>query len=555
MVFVNSKTIKVSFLIVLAVAFAGSCVVITPSSTRSAADGSRDALVSGPVRSETEPGSSPELEVVTEPAGADVYVGYRLFGESPLTINTLDPGRYEVRIEKDGYYPEERRVVLETGTSVRLEIELEPITGFLDIRANVPDITVIIDGESYDSDLIELPIGRYDVTIRRFGYRDVMERVSIMAERQTEIDVTLLPADFAIRSGSLNRRAFNPANPGVLGRTVLDYDVTAPGTGRVSVLDEFGSEVYSETVGPFDTWEQRFAWAGTDASGSPLPAGLYTIELSATGNDGNTDSLSRVVEIDPSLVAYYRGLWSGVPGIGYLPTVDPLPPATFQVSVEGAGVIATNTPADFAFPVRFGIRVGLGANLEAAVIGGVLTAPDPSDNRWGVGGSLLYAPRPPAGAPLAIRFGTALSGYYISPTATGSFAAPDVTSTAPGVAISVPAAITINGITASVTPEYRLAPAPVWYSDGTAPDNEWVHYAYLRGGVYTDTGPLTIGLTGVVRSRLSPPSGLLIRPTHVSADVAYVIPNSPVALSGRIIGEFNGSVTNLYAGLGLGLLF
>lgn len=62
------------------------------------------------------------LLVKTQPAGAQVYLNHaRLEHRTPVTLNELDPGLYDVRLELEGHYPYHRQVRVDAGKVARLD--------------------------------------------------------------------------------------------------------------------------------------------------------------------------------------------------------------------------------------------------------------------------------------------------------------------------------------------------------------------------------------------------------------------------------------------------
>ncbi len=56
------------------------------------------------------------IVIKTQPAGANVYFNDTLFfDKSPVTINELLPGKYQIRLELEGHYEYEREVQVEAG--------------------------------------------------------------------------------------------------------------------------------------------------------------------------------------------------------------------------------------------------------------------------------------------------------------------------------------------------------------------------------------------------------------------------------------------------------
>jgi hypothetical protein len=96
----------------------------------------------------------------------------------------------------------------------------------------------------------------------------------------------------------------------------------------------------------------------------------------------------------------------------------------------------------------------------------------------------------------------------------------------------------------------------VYYGEGSLPENSWGSIGYLRSGIVADIGPVSLGVSGAVRTeRVS--QGLAIDlPFQAGAEVHWIVPGSSVALSGFAAAEVE-SITDFYimSGLGIGVLF
>ena len=66
------------------------------------------------------------LSVVTEPAGATVYVDGKVHGPTPLVIDGLPSGDHRVKLIKDGYLENSRVLSLEADRAASLEVTLTP---------------------------------------------------------------------------------------------------------------------------------------------------------------------------------------------------------------------------------------------------------------------------------------------------------------------------------------------------------------------------------------------------------------------------------------------
>ena len=89
------------------------------------------------------------LEIVTLPAGADVYDAAReLLGQTPYQAANLPAGKMTVRIQKRGYADETRELIIAPGATQKLELTLSRFFGSLNFTTEPPDCKVFIDGQS-----------------------------------------------------------------------------------------------------------------------------------------------------------------------------------------------------------------------------------------------------------------------------------------------------------------------------------------------------------------------------------------------------------------------
>jgi hypothetical protein len=84
----------------------------------------------GPVKVATEPEVArlAGFQLRSQPPNTSVFVDGKLRGTTPLRVNDLQPGDHRIRLEAQGYEPQEAAPKLEAGTMVELpELVLQPI--------------------------------------------------------------------------------------------------------------------------------------------------------------------------------------------------------------------------------------------------------------------------------------------------------------------------------------------------------------------------------------------------------------------------------------------
>jgi archaellum component FlaG (FlaF/FlaG flagellin family) len=87
------------------------------------------------------------LRVVSIPEAGRVYIDDEFKGETPYDLANAKPGTYRVRVDKTGYEPSARDVIIEKGASLTEEFRLAKNTGRLELVTAPAGSTVLIDGK------------------------------------------------------------------------------------------------------------------------------------------------------------------------------------------------------------------------------------------------------------------------------------------------------------------------------------------------------------------------------------------------------------------------
>lgn len=86
------------------------------------------------------------LVVTSEPAGATVYEGRIVYGQTPLTLENVREGSHELRIECLGYESRKETVNLTAAKGEALDVKLTKILGSLEITTIPAGCQVFVDG-------------------------------------------------------------------------------------------------------------------------------------------------------------------------------------------------------------------------------------------------------------------------------------------------------------------------------------------------------------------------------------------------------------------------
>jgi len=172
-------------------------------------------------RLEAMPGA---LVVQTMPPGARVYIDNQYRGDSPLTLENLEPGTYRVRVESPGYAPDARDVSIESTGSTVEEFRLTRNSGALVLVTQPAGVNVYLDGKfagatqpadagevsrPFKADLLSEGVHRVQLT--KPGYVAKNKRVQISAKQvvnlHEELDRRFIP-DIEVRVGEGEGKVF-----------------------------------------------------------------------------------------------------------------------------------------------------------------------------------------------------------------------------------------------------------------------------------------------------------------------------------------------------------
>ncbi len=133
------------------------------------------------------------LHLRSVPPGANVMVGERFAGATPLELS-LEPGRmHTIRLSKAGYEKAERRLKLASGAEKTLTVKLAARRGEVQLAVSPPDAELFVDGKSVGrvTGRIRLPAGKHRLEIRKKGYLPFQTTVAVRPGYPRKVEATL----------------------------------------------------------------------------------------------------------------------------------------------------------------------------------------------------------------------------------------------------------------------------------------------------------------------------------------------------------------------------
>ena len=180
------------------------------------------------------------LDVITEPIFANVTINGKSYGDTPLSINKMLIGDYEVVISKDGYASVTKRVSITEGTQSTIEAIL-PQGREMTIRSDASGDEVFVDGTKVGVTPLttNLAFGNHTIELHRAG-----------KTIKTDVNITTFgnEKEIVLAFGLMPRWSDNvTASQKVVLQKLIDSMVSVEGgTFTMGATSEQGSDAYSD---------------------------------------------------------------------------------------------------------------------------------------------------------------------------------------------------------------------------------------------------------------------------------------------------------------------
>jgi len=136
------------------------------------------------------------LSIDSDPSGASVYIDGKKKGETPLDISELKAAEYTVKLELDEYETLQKKVAVKADENLRVALNLveKPKFGDFVITSKPNGAEVLLNGQFKGATpltLRMLPVGKYDVAVKKDGYELVQKELACSKNSATKYNATL----------------------------------------------------------------------------------------------------------------------------------------------------------------------------------------------------------------------------------------------------------------------------------------------------------------------------------------------------------------------------
>ena len=136
------------------------------------------------------------LTVETSPTGANVMVGDKFAGRTPLQVNLTSETKHVIHIYKTGYEKANRKIKLTSSETRTLNIALKPKLGVIKFTVEPPDAEIVVNGKSKGRvpKQMQLLAVEHQLEIKRQGYQPYRTRITPRPGFAQQINIRLIAA-------------------------------------------------------------------------------------------------------------------------------------------------------------------------------------------------------------------------------------------------------------------------------------------------------------------------------------------------------------------------
>ena len=123
--------------------------------------------------------------LTSEPSNANIEINGTNFGFTPMKINSLEEGTYNLKLSKSGYKDITEVINLKKGVNPPLSYYLQSSDKCLNITSYPSGASIYLD-DSYKgltpANLKNIEAGKYDLELRKAGYKNLSEKIKVKGE-------------------------------------------------------------------------------------------------------------------------------------------------------------------------------------------------------------------------------------------------------------------------------------------------------------------------------------------------------------------------------------
>lgn len=416
---------------------------------------------------------------------------------TPVDLDGIPIGEYNVSMSKTGYYPSEFRVSISPEGRTSVEVDLKPLVTKI-IVADLPENAIVyINNNKIDGREAYVPLGEASIRITAFGYEDFFSVININETEQQVFKAELQPKEFALTEMKSDRKGIWLSDSPSMRKIKYTVTADAPGSGHYTVIRHSDGMILEETDFVIEASKTSIIIDGNNSLYAT--PGDYTIEVSGT-DSVKTGELTGDFSISEGTRVRWRNVFAASGGFLYCPDSRILPAGLSQVQTGFTAAFNTDNMEDLNVPAQLSFRSALSDRLEISGGTALYLSPAADSGSFDIyasGKFVITGLKSTDFFSLSALFSVNYNGLVSD---FGTISAYDPFGGVSGLAIAFPAGISVGGFSFILSPEIRFSPSYPMTVQGGFSSGEFHIWNYIRGAVFWDRGIFSAALSAALQS-------------------------------------------------------
>ncbi len=179
-----------------------------------------------------------KLEIKSIPEDADVYIGGKKLGSTPLMIDMAEKGLQQIEVKKDGFHSWKEEVEIAAGQASEVTAELTALSGKLYVTSKPGDAAVYVSGKNRGRTPVRIEgiqKGKTLVEVRKECYEPSKKTVMVSPGKEEKSEFVLKPVCGSFSITSVPQGADWYIDGRLMGKTPGDSGMLKKGVYKINV--------------------------------------------------------------------------------------------------------------------------------------------------------------------------------------------------------------------------------------------------------------------------------------------------------------------------------
>ena len=223
---------------------------------------------------------------------AGVYINEDFYGYTPLEIDRLIPGFYQISVRKDGFRNNDREIFIENGLLKNYFFEMEAEYGFLCLTGIPDDSIITLDGKKLDYEnpfytddegrkSWQIQSGTHILKIKTFGMETINRKIEIAPDSENDFVPEFTEKQLVLKQFKARNKKINFSKLKEKKEIDFSFFISKNADVKIIIKNENGKSIAEGSFTSLSTERQKAELILDDEALSRITGGNYMAQIQA----------------------------------------------------------------------------------------------------------------------------------------------------------------------------------------------------------------------------------------------------------------------------------